>query len=255
MVDVFEEVEEQLRSDRYRSLAFKWLPVVGGALALALVAALGYWGYTQYRLKGAEAASLSYAEGLDSLAKSDLATANLRFNDAAHGSSAIYKSLALMQQAAIQLNNSQPAKAADLFDQAAAAAPNAEVADAAKLKAAYALFDTATYDQILARLTPLADTKRPYRALAREAMAMAKLKAGKIADARADFVVLTTVLDAPEDLRQRARAAITLIDGGTAPALPNLVKAAQSLPSGPAAASALAGAGAPSQSPAAGDAQ
>ena len=35
MVDVFEEVEEQLRTDRYKALALKVLPVVGGLLVIA----------------------------------------------------------------------------------------------------------------------------------------------------------------------------------------------------------------------------
>ena len=37
MVDVFEEVEEQLRSDRYKSLARSWLPwVIGVSTALSI---------------------------------------------------------------------------------------------------------------------------------------------------------------------------------------------------------------------------
>ena len=41
MADVFEEVEEQLRSDRYKSLALKALPWVAGLLLLAAVVAGG----------------------------------------------------------------------------------------------------------------------------------------------------------------------------------------------------------------------
>ena len=44
MVDVFEEVEEQLRSDRYKTLALKTLPWVSGALLLALVGGGGWYG-------------------------------------------------------------------------------------------------------------------------------------------------------------------------------------------------------------------
>ena len=35
MVDVFEQVEEELRSDRYKRLARTWLPVAGGVLLVA----------------------------------------------------------------------------------------------------------------------------------------------------------------------------------------------------------------------------
>ena len=53
------------------------------------------------------------------------------------------------------------------------------IADAARLKSALALMDTAPYADIETRLKPLLDEKRPYRIAAREALAMAKLKAGK----------------------------------------------------------------------------
>ncbi len=230
MVDVFEEVEEQLRSDRYKSLAQRWLPGVIGVLLIVLLAALGVWGYGQYRERGAQTASIAYSAGLDSLGKGDTGGAFLHFGEAARGSSPVYRTLSLMQQGGIRLSSGDTARAVSLFDEAAKDAPDPVLGDAARLKAAFALFDTANYADISARLAPLADAKQPYRSLAREALAMAKLKAGKIAEARADFQVLTTVLDAPDDLRQRAGAAITLIDGGTATAVPNSVKAALTLP-------------------------
>ena len=255
MVDVFEEVEEQLRSDHYKSLARRWLPWVLGALAAGLLVSLGVWGFTQYRERGAQKASLAYAAGLDSLTKGDAKGAAPHFVEAANGSSAIYRTLALMQQAAIKLSTNDTTGAVSLFDQAATGAPNEVLGDAARLKAAYALFDTASEADIEARLTPLADTKRPYRALAREALAMSKLKAGKIAAARADFQVLTTMLDAPEDLRQRAGAAISLIDGGTATAVPAAVKTILAMPANPLASMPQMGPASAQQSQEAGAAQ
>ena len=48
MVDVFEQVEEELRSDRYKRLARTWLPVAGGVLlvgmaGLTVVSVAGRW--------------------------------------------------------------------------------------------------------------------------------------------------------------------------------------------------------------------
>jgi hypothetical protein len=226
VVDVFEEVEEQLRSDRYRSLAQSWAPWVAGVLALVLLGAFGYWGYSAWREQGAQKASLAYAAGLDSLQKGDSKGAADQFAKAGQGSSAIYRTLSLMQQAGIKMTAEDVKGAVALFDQAAQTSPDPMLADAARLKAAYALFDTASEADIEARLNPLAEKGRPFRPLAYEALAMTKLKAGKTAEARADFK------DAPQDLQKRAQAAITLIDGGTASAIPNEVKAAQALPPG-----------------------
>jgi hypothetical protein len=255
VVDVFEEVEEQLRSDRYKSLAQRWIPWIVGVLAAVLLAALGVWGYTAYQQQGAAKASLAYAAGLDALTAGSKADAARHFADAANGSSVIYRCLAVMQQAALKVDDKDIPGAVALFDQAAKIAPNDALGDAARLKAAYLLFDTAPLADLQARLQPLADAKRPYRAMAREALAMAELRDGKLAQAKADLKVLNTMLDAPDDLRQRAQATITLIDGGTANAVPAATKAALTLPPLPPMSAAPTGQESAQQSPEAGAAQ
>ena len=49
MADIFEEVEEQLRSDRYITMVRKGWPFAAGAAGLALAVALGLWGWDQYQ--------------------------------------------------------------------------------------------------------------------------------------------------------------------------------------------------------------
>jgi hypothetical protein len=129
------------------------------------------------------------------------------------------------------------------------------IADSARLKSAFALLDTAPYDQLEARLKPLTDSTRPFHALAREALGMAKLNAGRPKDALSDFQVLTLMADAPQDVRERAQAAITLIKAGTATGLPATVKAAMVLPPPPPQPAAPPAGAAPDQSTPAGAAQ
>ncbi len=256
MVDVFEEVDEQLRSDQYRALALRYLPWLGGALALALAVALGVWGYTRYQATSAQKASEAYAQGLDSLTHGDLGQAFNTFADAARSPSPGYRSLALMQQAGIRVDQNRPAEAVKLFDQAAKAAPNLVLADAARLKAALILMDLGDDAQVQTRLKPLMDSKRPYAVLAREALAFDKLETGHAKAARGDFVVLSLIADAPDDVRDRARIAMMMIDGGGLAGLPAIVKAARAAPPIPPAADpALAPAGPDSETPQAGAAQ
>ena len=40
MVDVFDEVEEQLRSERYKSIALRVLPILGGVLAWLILGSM-----------------------------------------------------------------------------------------------------------------------------------------------------------------------------------------------------------------------
>lgn len=260
MVDLFEEVDEQMRSDHYKVLARRYLPWVGGVLLLALLVALGVWGYQRYQLSSAQKASVAYASGMDALTRGDREQAFSAFALAAKSPSPTYRSLALMQEAGIRLNQGKTQEAVGLFDKAAAATSVPVLADAARLKAAYALLDTAPYAALEARLKPLTDAKRPYAPLAREALAVAELLAGRTNDAHSAFVVLSLMADAPQDVRDRASAAKTLIESGQTAQLAAIVKAGLALPPPPPAAlagpqAAPADAGADTETPPAGAAQ
>jgi hypothetical protein len=233
VVDVFSEVDEQLRSDQIKNLFLKYLPGVLGGLAALLVLAFAYWGFSSYRQSTAEKASAAYAQGMDSLTKGDSAAAFAQFAVAAKSASAIYRSLALQQQGAIRLDQNKVSEAVSLFDEAAKAAPDPVVADTARLKSAYALLDTASYADLEARLKPLTDAQRPLSAMAKECLAFAELKAGKTSAARSDFVVLSLLASASDDIRQRAGAAIAMIDKGQGPQLVATVKAALTQSSNP----------------------
>lgn len=230
MVDLFEEVEEQLRSDRYKALALKALPWVLGALAAALLIALGVWGFQEYRERAAAGASEQYATALEALQQGRTEEADRLFGEVADSPSRAYKSLALMQQGGIRMTQGKRDEAVRLFDQAAEAAPDELLGDAARLKSAFALMDSAPLAQIQERLQPLSEEDRPYRILAEEALAFAKLSAGDLQGARKDFSALRDLLDAPEGVRQRAAGAVEMIDSGTAKALPEALKAAAALP-------------------------
>lgn len=230
MVDVFEEVEEQIRSERYKSLGLKILPWAIGAAVLALAVTLGYWGWTSYQSKAGDKASEQYVEALQAVGEGDQTKAFTLLGEVAKSPSKSYSALALMQQGGIRQEAGKTEEAVKLYDEAAAAASDPILVDLARLKSALALLDTASYKDIEERLKPLMEEKRPYRLEAREALAFAKIMAGRPGDARSDFVVLSSVLGATDGMRQRAQAAIGLIDSGSAASIPAAVKVAATLP-------------------------
>lgn len=242
MADIFQEVEEQLRSDRYKTLALKALPWVGGILVLALVIALAIWGYGENRARTDARASEAYDEALTSLKAGDNVKAFGQFEAVGKAGSKAYRTLALMQQAGIRLGDNKTAEAVALFDEAAKAAPSEFIGDAARLQAAYALMDTANAAEINGRLNTIAAEGRPYRMLAREALAMTKLANNQTAAAREDFTALANGLDTPAGVRQRAKAAEALIDSGNASSLKAIIKAAQAMPAMPVPSTPQAGA-------------
>ena len=230
MVDVFEEVEEQLRADRYRAMLLKGWPYALGVIVLGLAIWGAIWGWGRYQADAAAKASSAYVQAMEAMSKGDTATAEKRFVDIGKSSAKGYKALGLMQQAGMKLQAGDNAEAVKLFDQAAAAATSPLIADAAKLKAAYVLLDTAPLAEIETRLAPLADSKRPFYLLAKEALATARLMGGKADQAKTDFSVITIAPNATEPMRQRAQAAILMIDSGQTAGLPPLVKQAAARP-------------------------
>ena len=222
MVDLFDEVEEQLRSERYTSVAKRLAPWISGVLALALVVALGYAGYQTWQTSKVDKASETYEKGLDALSSQDQTGAYTLFGEVAKDGPPGYRALALMQQAGIRLEAGKTAEAVALFDQAAKVAPTPVIADFAAMRAAYADMER--------RLTPLVAEGRPYRLQAQEALAMSKLLAGKTAEAKSAFELLLLNIDAPQDMQQRAHLAIAAIDSGAAAALKTAAQTAATLP-------------------------
>ena len=233
MVDLFDEVDEQLRSDRYRDLARRAAPIATGVLAAVLIGYLGYWGLKTYQDRNVNAAAVAYQQGIDALAQNDRVGAQKDFAAAVQSGAAGYKTLALLQQAGLKLTAGKTADAVSLYDQAAKSAPSPILGDFASLRAAQALLDTAPFAEVQQRLLPLADAKRPYTLYAREALAMAKLSAGRSAEARKDFFVLSASVGVPDDMRQRCQMAIDLIDSGEAAVAVAAVKIAATMPPPP----------------------
>ena len=237
MVDNFlEEVEERVRSDRYRSMLSRAAPWAIGAVVLLILVLGGLWGWQIYQKGRMNKASETYAAAQEAASAGDSAGSDAKFAEIARSGPPSYKALALMHQAGARIREGKTQEAVALFDQAAKAQGDPLIADNARLKSALALLDTAPYAEMEKRLTPLLDAKRPYRIAAREALAMAKLKAGQTASARTDFVVLSQTLGVPDSMRQRAQAAITLIDAGTAGAIGEVLKAEPVMPAMPPAA-------------------
>ncbi|HEY2048657.1 MAG TPA: tetratricopeptide repeat protein [Caulobacteraceae bacterium] len=230
MVDFVEEVEERLRAERYANFANRWLPLIIAAIVLIVIGWLGAWGWRTWQDRNIGRASVTFDAAMNEAASGDQTGAFTALTPLAKNGPAGYRTLALMAQADIRLGADKGSEAAALYDQAAKAAPNPILRDLARLRAAQALMDTAPYAQIQARLQPLIGEKKPYDLLAREALAMAKISAGKLQEARGDLNALSLTLGASQAMRQRAQAAIALIDSGQAAAVGGIVRQAATMP-------------------------
>jgi hypothetical protein len=255
VVDVFEEVEGEMRADRYRRLAKRLLPWAIALAAAVLVAMAAIWGYGQWRQRQSAEASELYGQALTAFQSQNQAESERLFRAASEAGSPAYRSLALQQLAGFRVNADRPREALPLLEQAAEAAPNELLGDAARLKAAFIAMDFAPLAEVEQRLTPLMEEGRPYRLAAREALAMARAANGQTQQARRDFLAISQALDAPEQAQTRARAMIAAIDSGAVTQIPAVLRAAPAPAAAPAGSAALGAApSAPGAPPLAGSA-
>ncbi len=230
MSDFVEEVEEQLRAEQMASLASRLWPWFAAALVATVIAWAGLAIYQAVRDRDISRASVVYDRAIDALASGDQTGAYTDLDPVAKDGPAGYRSLALMTQADMRLGAGKADEAAALYDRAAKAAPNAIFRDLARLRAAQALMDTAPLAQTQARLAPLIGADRPFDLEAREALALAKLQAGKAQEARGDLNAISLTLGVSQAMRSRAQAIIALIDSGQAGLDGRVVTTAATLP-------------------------
>ncbi len=247
MTEVFHEVDTQLRAARFQMMVQRGWPYALGLAVVAGVVGLAAWGLNVHEQSVASQASDGYAAASELLQKGDLKAADAKFAAVAKTDAKAYRTLALMQQAGVAANANDRKVQMALLDQAAQAAPNPILGDAARLEAAYVAMDTASYDAVHARLLPLAEAGRPYRLLAKEALALSELAAGKLPQARNDLQVVSLSVDASDAQRNRASAAIALIQSGSWASLTPIAKASQGLT--PQATTPAIGPGAPGDGP------
>lgn len=211
MVDVFDEVEEELRKERYKTLLRQWGPWVGAASAAIVLSVAGY-SYWDWRTSAsAAAASDEYMDAAAALAEGDLQQAEAGFAALAESGPRGYAALALLRQGEIALQRGDASEAGRLFELAGERAPEPTTRQLAQYKAALARFDELSYDDLTIRLAPLTEGAAPFGPLARELMATAALRDERWDEARRMYDLLAVSLSAPPGVARRAAEALVYI--------------------------------------------
>jgi hypothetical protein len=211
VVDIFDEVEEDLRAERAEKLLKKygWLIVVAAIVLVCGVAGWQIWTRMQAQQAAAVASRFIAAQTAIEQAKPGKpAASQIDALDhlAARGPEG-YKTLARLRAAELKADAGDLPGAVALWDQVAAD-PSADslLRDLASLTATMHQLDHGDPAQLQARLEPLAVFGNPWSALAREQLAMLDLRQGKTEDAKTKLKALSTDFEAPAGLRARAAA-------------------------------------------------
>jgi hypothetical protein len=194
--------------------------IIAGAVAIVLGTG-GYKFWEAYTAQKAAAAGDAFMEAvqLTEANKQDEALEKLKALEA-EGSPA-YLSLARLRAGSELAKKGDKEAAVKEYDAVAAdGSADENLRAIARIRAAMLMVDTGSVTDVEARVGPLAAPGAPYRASAREALALAYYKAGDLEKSSKLFVELRDDQATPPALGQRARLMIDLIasQGGPKPA-------------------------------------
>jgi hypothetical protein len=208
------EVNDELRQDQLKGLWNRFGNVVIAIAVLIVLGTAGYRGWEYWRTQQAAKSGDAFlaAIELSKSGKQDDALASL--DEIAKSGSGQYPALAKLRIAGETLDRGDKPAALAAFD---AIANDTSLDEAfrsvARIRAGMIAVDVETYDQVKARLEPMAAAGQAYRSLAREALGLAAWKAGANDDAAKWFRQITDDAGAAGNVRERARLMLDMLAG------------------------------------------
>ncbi len=212
LTDLFREIEEDLRRDRLKQLWEKFgIYLIGLAVGIIVVAS-ALVGWRAWERSRNEAASASYIELVATASKEGPAKAAAAYAEFAAKAPSGYAALAQLRQAAALVEAGDAKGAVAVYDALAAkSGVPATLRDMARVKAAMIVVDTASYDDIKARIGALNDSENGWKNSAREVLGLSAYKAGKYAEAQGYFDAIVGDAATSAGIRDRAHVMQALI--------------------------------------------
>lgn len=218
MSDIFREVDEDLRHERYKKLWDRYGAYVIGLAVLIVVATAGWRGWEYWQSRQAQASGDRFVAALQLASEGKREEALAALEAVAKDGSGGYPVLANFRAAAEKAAAGDKAGAVTAYDTIAAGGAPALVSDLARLRAAMILADTASVADLTARVGSLATTGNPWRHSAREIIGLAAFRENDLGVSRKNFSEIVQDQEAPQDIKNRAQFMIGLITAREGPA-------------------------------------
>jgi hypothetical protein len=206
---LFREVDEEVRQDEYKKLWDRHGRKITVLAVLIVAAVAAYQGWKAYSIKQSEAAGTIYFDALRKAndGKTDDALAALA---AVHHAG--FGQLARLREAILLGTKGDVEKSVAALDAFAADPANdASLADVARIRAGYALVDTAKPDELLTRLGRYDNDKSVWRNEAREIFGLTAWRTKDYTMADRYFRAIQDDKESSAAMRQRAEVMLQLI--------------------------------------------
>ena len=206
------EVDEELRRERLLKLWDQYGTYVIAAVVV-IIAGIGIYKYVENRrAQAAETAGARLALATRETAENKQAEAQKTLEAIAATGPRGYATLARLRLAAALREAGKSHEAASAYEKVAReGGVDPLLADYAQLQATALRLDGADWTEVQNRLNGLAADSNPWRYSARELLALAAQKAGKIADAREEYQRLMSDRGTPPGIAERARVMMAML--------------------------------------------
>ena len=214
MGDIFREIDEELRQERFESLWQRYGKFVIGAAVAIVVAVGGVKAFQHYKTKQLEMHSAQFASASKLLAEGKSAEAEALFDNLSGGSSSGYAVLSRFHQAAIKANAGDMLGAVKLYDQIVKDnGIDKSLREAAIIFSVSRQLDTGQIDHtnFVSMLRPLISEKGPWRYSALELRGLLALQDGDLLASRKFFAEISDDLGVPNNMRTRASQILAVI--------------------------------------------
>ena len=210
MADIFREVDEELRHERYSKLWRKYGPYVIGMAVLIVVTVAGYVGWADYSETRRLRQGALFAEAVALAEQGKETDAAAAFRALAEDAGAGYRGVARLREAALLAEAGNAAGAVAVYDVIAGDRDlPVEFRELATLLAVLQSLDSGDPAALSTRLAALAGDSSPWRHSARELLAILAQRSGDTTRARELFTSLTDDTAAPSGVRARSAEALS----------------------------------------------
>ena len=213
----FREVDQELRQDQAKAIWDRYGTAIIAAAVAVVLATAAWVGWDYWSQSRADRSGDAYLHALELARDGRTEEARAALAELESGGYGAYPVLARMRNATLLAEAGDNAGAVAGFDRVAAdGAVPAAIREMARLRAALLLVDHGSYADVASRVETLTGETNPLRHSAREALALAAWKEGRMADAAALYDQIVDDEGAPRNIRQRATLMSELIRGSGA---------------------------------------
>lgn len=210
MTDIFQEVEEDVRRERYAQLWKQYGDYVIAAAAVIIVGVAAWQLWQRYQLNQRIEASNAYIMAVET---QDPAKSAAAFAKLAQTSPAGYATISRMQEANALLAAGEHDKATALY-RSLMTQSDPLFANVARLRLAWAEADTLSKPDMQTLVAPLTDPSNAFHFMANELLAYVDYRLGNLKASQSAYELLAKDPATPEGIKARATGMASFLAAG-----------------------------------------